>query len=666
MLSTTDDNGNTVELDGYRWYKGEDATDGTIGWMAGVSLSDGIIYLDYNAGAQTDLERKAQEQPGNQGLRSSAVLDAVSRYHQNLDTSNSLYGTGGGRDNGNDFPKFIQGSSFPKELTLAIAAQESGGFGLDNEICSRAQDGGIGVMQITSQGFKGLGSALDNYPRKGDCDTRTGWIGTTSKYYSNALQGIYANVKDGLRVLQEKYRKKCPKESITIQGIEFTCADIEKVLTVWGYNGLARDENGNFIGNYLRDVAGKLENLGQYFSGLVYGNSDQLINKLKIANNHKKVVKLFSPAELRIVDSENRITGLVDGQVKEDIPNSAYDKDSETAVVFFPEAFERYQVAGKETGTYGLFISSDEDSTSTAFQAIDIPTSPVAVHEYDVNWDALAQGEKGVTVKVDTEGDGTFDYQFQSSNSLHDNVSPETQATTSGTIGINGWYRSDVTIALSANDNDGVGVLKTEYSLDGGLNWTAYAAPFTISQEGVSSILYRSEDFLGNQEVAKTLEIKIDKTPPEAVMYFDTTSRTLKVEGTDTVSVVVVTRDNKNFLVQDDAGNTLKLLFDTLKQDGQQIKAELQSLQYNGSLVRLPRTEIAYEFSWYKKTQKIRELIQKIDVKGEFRIEAQYNGRQNITKLEIEKPKVRKQKIELEGLVIIRLVTHGGALGFLY
>jgi hypothetical protein len=40
------------------------------------------------------------------------------------------------------------------------------------------------------------------------------------------------------------------------------------------------------------------------------------------------------------------------------------------------------------------------------------------VHEYIIDWDALARGEEGVIVQVDSDGDGTIDYTLTAGNVL--------------------------------------------------------------------------------------------------------------------------------------------------------------------------------------------------------------------------------------------------------
>lgn len=79
--------------------------------------------------------------------------------------------------------------------------------------------------------------------------------------------------------------------------------------------------------------------------------------------------------------------------------------------------------------------------------------------------------------------------------------------------GANDWRTSDVTITLDGSDACS-GVATTEYSIDGGATWQLYAGSLTISQEGITVILYRSTDRAGNVETAQSLTVKIDKTAP--------------------------------------------------------------------------------------------------------------------------------------------------------
>jgi hypothetical protein len=134
--------------------------------------------------------------------------------------------------------------------------------------------------------------------------------------------------------------------------------------------------------------------------------------------------RMKSPGELRVYDSLGRVTGLINGEVKEDIPNSVYDGENNMVVIFsssiYPSelSFYRSEVVGTSEGNYGLEITSANDREATTFTAENIPILPKAVNQYSINWTALSQGEEGVTVMVDSDGDGVFERIFTSDSAL--------------------------------------------------------------------------------------------------------------------------------------------------------------------------------------------------------------------------------------------------------
>ncbi len=89
-----------------------------------------------------------------------------------------------------------------------------------------------------------------------------------------------------------------------------------------------------------------------------------------------------------------------------------------------------------------------------------------------------------------------------------DKTSPETSVSLSGDLGPAGWYLSEVTVNLTAVDSVS-GVAKTEYSYNGTV-WFDYTGPFTVAEDGVTTIYYRSTDVAGNVEEAKTVDVRID------------------------------------------------------------------------------------------------------------------------------------------------------------
>lgn len=124
------------------------------------------------------------------------------------------------------------------------------------------------------------------------------------------------------------------------------------------------------------------------------------------------IAKPQSPVELSISDSQNRVTGLANGSIKSEIPNSEYDEESELVTLFVSNDSYRYTVAGIDLGLYGLIVASATEQGTTVFESDSIPIKANATHQYTIDWDALSRGEEGVTVQVDSDGDGAYEHTF--------------------------------------------------------------------------------------------------------------------------------------------------------------------------------------------------------------------------------------------------------------
>ncbi len=89
---------------------------------------------------------------------------------------------------------------------------------------------------------------------------------------------------------------------------------------------------------------------------------------------------------------------------------------------------------------------------------------------------------------------------------------PVTTIALAGTVGSVGWYKTAVTITLSATGGSG-GVDHTEYSLDGAA-WVNYIGPIAVETGGAHSIRYMSTDGTSQVEAMKTSNFKIDTAAP--------------------------------------------------------------------------------------------------------------------------------------------------------
>jgi hypothetical protein len=121
---------------------------------------------------------------------------------------------------------------------------------------------------------------------------------------------------------------------------------------------------------------------------------------------------------------------------------------------------------------------------------------------------------------------GAITGYYSDANGIHgfvsnlDHTPPITTAVSSPAANNNGWNNTNVAITLNASANPGgSGVKQIQFALSGAQNtgWQTIAgntASVIISAEGTTILSYFATDNAGNQEAAKTLTIRIDKTPP--------------------------------------------------------------------------------------------------------------------------------------------------------
>ncbi|PKK85639.1 MAG: hypothetical protein CVT48_04550, partial [Thermoplasmata archaeon HGW-Thermoplasmata-1] len=139
---------------------------------------------------------------------------------------------------------------------------------------------------------------------------------------------------------------------------------------------------------------------GELSNQIVDGISKRLIEQ-------QEQIKLNSPGELRVFDSEGRVTGLVNGCVKNEIQRSSYD--NETVTIFFPTDSYRYEIVGTDNDTYGLMVTSVDGENISTFTFVDVQISTNATHQYLPEWGNSTGTASAITVKMDSDGDGIFE-----------------------------------------------------------------------------------------------------------------------------------------------------------------------------------------------------------------------------------------------------------------
>jgi hypothetical protein len=182
-------------------------------------------------------------------------------------------------------------------------------------------------------------------------------------------------------------------------------------------------------------------------------------------------------------------------------PNCSVDVSDSTSGPNTSTAEYRYSTTNGSTWSDWTSCTAGDNmgmGSEVTLTAIDVPftTGTENLIQYRIDDNASNTGTSiNYTVEIDT-------------------VAPSTTASLSPVSpdGDNGWYTSNVTVTLTAFDNDS-GVDLTEYKLDAG-NWTDYMSPVQISDNGNHILHYRSTDNASNQEDASNVTFKIDRQAP--------------------------------------------------------------------------------------------------------------------------------------------------------
>ncbi len=262
------------------------------------------------------------------------------------------------------------------------------------------------------------------------------------------------------------------------------------------------------------------------------------------------------------------------------------------------------------------------------------------------------------------------DLADESSGSI-DTIPPTSQIALQGELGKANWYNSSVQVTITSADNsEGSGIKATEYSLDKGISWQTYTSPFTISSNGINSVLSRAIDNEGNIEFPpQKKEVKIDKIAPELIISFNTQTRLLQGAGEDDLSGIdTVTQTGTGLTIKDKAGNTSQFLYSNIMtkvtKTGTQIMT-INSLKYNNVAKTIPKANITIAWT-LDNTNALNYLIQTFAITGQESIVAIYDtSKSKTTSLEIKKGTDLK-KVTTDGLTLIKLKSKNGTLTLSY
>jgi len=184
-------------------------------------------------------------------------------------------------------------------------------------------------------------------------------------------------------------------------------------------------------------------------------------------------------------------------------------------------------------------------------------------------------------------------------------------------------------------------------------------------QSGVSSLSLMRVDENGDGTTDITLAprlngvVTVDVVPPEAIISANPATGDLSVVGIDDASQTSVAKTNSGATITDEAGNTMTLGIEKVYAGKVLIRAKLSSVTY-GRDTTIPLSS-SFVFVWDFKKQ---TLLSQIAQSRQFTILALYDKKKNKTTITVIKKGKAVQKQTLTGLVLIKLTTNKGVVGF--
>ncbi len=121
---------------------------------------------------------------------------------------------------------------------------------------------------------------------------------------------------------------------------------------------------------------------------------------------------------MRVYDSQGRVTGKINGEVKREIPNSDFDEEYGGVLILFPEDSYIYEIFCITGGNYVFSESGIKEGNEASFTATNIPIVPGETHRYEFDWELLAQDKEGATLSIDKNSDGNPEQTLQFNDTL--------------------------------------------------------------------------------------------------------------------------------------------------------------------------------------------------------------------------------------------------------
>ncbi len=183
----------------------------------------------------------------------------------------------------------------------------------------------------------------------------------------------------------------------------------------------------------------------------------------------------------------------------------------------------RISICGQED-QYAVVANRNENGASRTFTATNIPSTSASIHQYSIDWAALSQGQKGVTLQIDSNGDGLFEQIITSDTTLEP---PMAQA--GGPY--NGQEAYPVSLDASGSyDPDGT-IVSYQWDFGDGSTATGITPTHTYGDSGVYTVTLAVTDDDGLTSPATASVTVVDTIAPEVMMLNPPSGWALQDEG---------------------------------------------------------------------------------------------------------------------------------------
>lgn len=406
------------------------------------------------------------------------------------------------------------------------------------------------------------------------------------------------------------------------------------------YNGQDRTGNKSY---YLwnKKIDGLNANLTA--NGGVFNSGRNTVTFPEGATNKNLLLEIISAPIQKISDLISSVGSSVQINAKDTSGNEVTDFDHPFTVGI---NFTDFDLTRFLTDTLSIYSSSDGIDWVKEDTSIDLENKTATAEVDHLTYFALMAERK-------------------------DTQAATTTAILVGDEGEDGHFHSVVSVSLEAVDNeDGLGVDYILYR-KGDEDWQEYISPIQFSNESEYSVEFYSVDNDGNIEEPKSVAFSIDKTPPEAEIYYSLPNKNIQFDGKDSSGSASVTLENiarnKKIVVTDEAGNTLTAIGSVFNSKNLSWLS-IDSLQYNNlPQVKQDRNNFLTVPLYDRKTNQLKSITQIYSVKDKNIIGIVYSVAADKTKVYTYDRKNKQIfKEELPGMHLLKLTTENATLNYSY